>query len=292
MRDFLLMVRLQEPKPCVTECERQAMLESWKGGFAFSEELRSLLAGKREPDSRYRPWTECVPSTSMPKWRTRPYLMLSLLLLVVATVAVGFSRHRRLLLGGGILCAPFGMLSAPFVPGYWNPNMTSLGIANLEPFLFAAGAGMVAMYCGLWPVRRSLCVRPYSKSRVVRCAGLTTMVVAVAWSVHRGLCHLTDPMPGAVLALALTTGVLICFRRSLWVPVVAGVLGFGICYWLMLVAMAAVFPVFFDDWNPLAQLPVTALGVPTWELLWAGAFGGCWPLFVAYVAGTDVLPRT
>ncbi len=195
VRDFLLMVRLQEPKPCVTEFERQAMLASWKAGFAFSDELRSLLAGEREPDARYGPGTAPVASTSSPRWRTRPYLMLSLLLLVVATVAVVLSCHRRRLLAGGLMCAPFGILSEVFVPAYWNPAVTSLGIANLEPFLFLMGAGIAATCFAVFPVRGKLRILPRSG----------------------------------------------------------------------------------------AQFPFATLGIHTWELLWACAFGCCWPLCVLCV---------
>jgi hypothetical protein len=52
VRDFQLLRRLQEKRPCISEEERQAMLRSWRREFLFSDELRAVLVAAQLPKSQ------------------------------------------------------------------------------------------------------------------------------------------------------------------------------------------------------------------------------------------------
>jgi hypothetical protein len=73
-------------------------------------------------------------------------------------------------------------------------------------------------------------------------------------------------------------------RRDAWPVVVAGGIGFGVFYLLMVKVSLLVWPHFIHQWRPDVPLGYW-WGVPVYEIVWSIGFGACWPLYMVFALG-------
>ncbi len=221
------------------------------------------------------------------------YLAAGLTLSVLAAFTfVVLRRQWPILLLSGLLAVPPAFFSCEFIPAYWNPRVLFHYITSLEDILFSVSVGVISMFIALLPyanqVKCQIDYRPMAKRFV-----LTFSLLISLWVVFRtALPEIFFVMPLA-LALIVALGIVLTIaRRDLLMFAVRGGFSFTAFYLCILLVIKILQPTFFNSWNPAAQFPISAYGIPTYELLWALVYGCVWPLYIAFVCDLQIMQES
>ena len=214
-----------------------------------------------------------------------PYLTLSLIgLLAVLALICLLPGRRRGILVGGLLGAPYGMLSFEFVPDYWQPNFAwpvyfgGSFAFSVDDLLFSFVTGALA-WIFVTAVSNGRLEYQLRAGRIL----LRFLALGVPGVVLARLLKITVlptlPMIATLISIAVMTFVYI--RLKPWVPRLAAAVcwRFTAAYIVFMALMLVLFPESRAYWDTPHLLPFDVLGLPAYELAWAVAYGFVFPMF-------------
>lgn len=218
-----------------------------------------------------------------------PYLVESLAILLVAGIGLLIlHRQWKLVLLSGLFCIPNAVLSAIHVPWFWNPRVIANCFVIPEDLVWLFAAGMLAWLAASFSFAARLTwrSRPWAMiARYVGCLALESLFLGSALFVCPERVMVMYPTLAAMLLMA---AVLACQRRDALPLALAGAFGYTLLHVLDLSAFLCIWPETAAYWNPAAQLPFSVFGIPTFEVIFAMAFGFLWPLVVAFVCDVRI----
>ncbi len=222
----------------------------------------------------------------MPAFSAYPYLTTSLVLLVIAVLAVGaYAADRRLAVSAGWLSAPTAGYALAFVPQYWQPVQLLPISPGIEDVIFSLANGATSWVIATWPDRGLVRTHATGGQALGRYLTITALFIVMLLALRRlG----TPVMPAGMLAAGVLFAWLLRRRPELWRFAVRGGIAFATLYTAVLAVAIAWWPHFLADWNHARLLGFRVLGMPVEEPAWALCFGAFWPLFVAYVLDIHV----
>ncbi len=208
-----------------------------------------------------------------------PYLWMTVAgsLPVVAIIAFDSRRRRTVLLSAlaGLLPAFF---SPAFEARYWNPRRLSGGGLGIEDFLCGFMiAGLVWWAVSLAPLFGNL--NP-DRGRFWR-RYFTIILPGIAASFAAYFAGM-DGLTLALIGPLVTIGLLVFLAPELWAAGLFGAFVFPLFWWACLNAAFLVWPGFRGYWHVEVWFGRSVAGVPAGELIWAVAFGVCWPPLMAW----------
>ena len=218
-------------------------------------------------------------------------------MLIVLVVAWLMRTQRRAILVGGLLGAPYGMLSFEFVPDYWRPKF-AMPVYFGESFAFSIDDLVFSFVTGalVWifiaaVTGGKLEFRLDARRIILRFLALGVPGVLLARLLKVTVLP-TLPMIATLIGIAVMTAVYI--RLKPWVvPLAAAVCWrFTVAYAGFMALMLVVFPESRAYWDTPHLLPFDVLGLPAYELAWALAYGFVFPMFQIAVYDAEPLPET
>lgn len=221
----------------------------------------------------------------MPGISTYPYLYSSLFaLLIVLVLAVLLPRHRKGILLGGLLGAPFGMLSFEFVPDYWNPEFAVpvyLGghfFFGLADIVFSFATGALAWLFLVHRTNGSISWQIPAQRIFLRFLmyGVPGILIARALK----MTVLPElPMVATFIGIAIMS--VLYFRAKPWAVILAvqASLRFTAVYVVFLLAIIWLMPSSLAYWNTPHHLSFQILGLPFFEVAWAAVYSLVFPMF-------------
>jgi hypothetical protein len=225
-----------------------------------------------------------------------PYLTLSLLgLVLVLAIMYRLPRRRRGILIGGLLGAPFGMLSFEFVPDYWDPafafpvHFGGSFAFSLDDLLFSFVTGALAWFFATGASNGALELRADARRILLRFLALGVPGVTLARLLK--ITVLPElPMIATMISIAVMTGVYIRLKPWALAPAAGACWRFVAAYAVFIAAMIALFPGSLAYWDTPHHPSFSLLGLPLWELAWAAAYGLVFPLFQLAVVDAEPVP--
>ena len=208
--------------------------------------------------------------------------------LAVAIMIAASRRHRKAILLSALAGLPPAMFSPAFEGCYWKPRRLLGGGLGIEDFLCGfMVAGMLWWAVCLIPQFHRLETdfsRFWSRYWLVAIPA----IVASYGAYFAGM----DGLTLALIGPAVAAVILAFLDPSLWRFSAAGLAAFLVLWWGNLKLYFLVWPHFPVDWNQTAWFGRSFAGVPAAELLWAAAFGVCWPAFMAWCMDAKPLKFT
>ena len=201
--------------------------------------------------------------------------------LPVLAVIILDNRRRKTVL----LSALAGLVPALFSPAfearYWNPRRLLGGGLGIEDFLCGfMMAGFIWWAVLLTPLFRE--INPDNGRFWKRYATIILPGIAASFGAYfAGMDGLTLALIGPVV----TIGLLALLAPELWPASLFGGVVFPLVWWAWLNAAFLAWPGFCAYWNMEVWFSQSVGGVPLSELVWACAFGACWPPLMAWCMG-------
>ena len=215
-------------------------------------------------------------------WGNYPYLCMTAAGALATTIMVVLSRKQGKMI---LLSASAGLPPAVFAPAfegcYWNPKRLLGGGIGIEDFLCGfMVAGVLWWGICRVPRFRNRDADPgrFWKRYLVISAPAITASYAAYFADMDGL---TLALIGPLIVILL----LAYLDLSLWRYSVAGLVIFLVFWWANLKLHFLLWPQFPGEWNQAVWFGRTFAGVPLGELIWAAAFGLCWPALMAWCMG-------
>ena len=88
---------------------------------------------------------------------TQPYLVMSLLLLLLCAAGlVVFRKQRRSIVLASLLSMPFCIYETVFIPEYWSPAQLGGRLIGLADVLFSFSTGGIAWICATFCIQEDL----------------------------------------------------------------------------------------------------------------------------------------
>ncbi len=210
------------------------------------------------------------------------YLILSLafLGLFIGGLVISPRRIRGSIVLSAFLSAPISFASLIFVPGYWNPNRIIHFIIGPEDFIFSFSTGGIAWLTAVWFVRHKT-IFTFEKrtivSRYIKFIVMGSIIDLLFLMMNVGI------MFSTVITIAIL-GLWILFKRvHYWIISIGGLIGFTVCYLILLKLGFTFFPDFIYQWNFENFCGLFIWGIPFEEIVWSMACGSVWPLITAYL---------
>ncbi len=219
---------------------------------------------------------------------TYPYLATCLGgLMITGAALMAFPAQRIPALVSGLLGMPFGLAGIWLVPAYWKPHLVwSVHRVGCEDLVFSFIAATLVWLLATWRWRER--VRPrFRRGRVA--AGYAGMILLGLPCFGTAWWLLADPMAAVLVTLANGVVFFLILRPGHWRLAAAGSAGFGLVHVLLIKIWFWLFPAFASSWPATGPWSGQVWGVPWGELAWAGAYGACWPLWMAFLMQTDIL---
>lgn len=198
--------------------------------------------------------------------------------LAVAIMIAAGSRHRKAIFFSAVAGLPPAMFSPAFEGCYWSPRR-----------LLGGGLGIEDFFCGfmvagmLW---WAICLLPWfgrMETDFSRFWSRYWLVALPAIAASYGAYFAgADGLTLALIGPAVAAAILAFLDPSLWKFSAVGVAAFLALWWVNLRLYFLVWPHFPNCWNQEVWFGRSVAGVPVAELLWAVAFGVCWPAFMAW----------
>jgi hypothetical protein len=218
---------------------------------------------------------------------TQPYLVMSLLLLLICAVGLAtFRIQRRPIVLAGLLSMPFCIYEIVFIPEYWSPVQLGGRLIGLADFLFSFSTGGIAWMCATFCLKENVrfsCRPRLFFKRFFGGSMLGVMLSLILW-------FLGFKIMIAVLLSMLIGFIVLSWRfRRLHNISLIGALGFAFSYFAVIKLMFLFSSTFPYYWNHNNLSGYGLWGVPLEEVLWALGFGAIWPRFIAYVFDADTV---
>jgi hypothetical protein len=195
--------------------------------------------------------------------------------------------HRKQMLWGSALSAPFALTGFLFMPEYWEPPSlfdldAKIGI-GIEDVVWSAAVGGIASAVVEWifgsrlaPVRRNV-TRPY------RWAPLILILSAI---VLLELFYPKTSIDNMIAAFCLGAINLCLIRNDLTWPAIRGGLVFAVVYMLLFAFFLVFYPDFIERYYTLENLwGPDIVGIPVEEFCFAASGGAVWTVFYEYYHG-------
>jgi hypothetical protein len=212
-----------------------------------------------------------------------PYLTETLVLVAIAAIAVYLQpRHRSFLLIAGLTAIPYVALSYYHIPWFWNPTCVCYCVTCPEDALWVFAAGATACCLSVIPFSERLQAHACSRRVLARYLVLSAVSGLVFLAALRVFPDRTDIMYPTLATMLVMSVVCAALRRDLLPLALAGSISYTLYHGVDVFAFTHVWPKTTAYWNPPAQVPLTILRIPAFELLWALAFGFLWPLMIGY----------
>jgi hypothetical protein len=90
-------------------------------------------------------------------------------------------------------------------------------------------------------------------------------------------------MASTIIAIVILGVFLIAVQRNVWPLTLTGMSTFTVIYTAVLFTIFTLWPEFIGQWNTENLWGVSIMGIPLEEIVWAAAYGGVWPILMAYV---------
>jgi len=210
------------------------------------------------------------------------YLITSLafLVLFIGGLVVSPRRIRSSIVLSAFLSAPISFASLIFVPGYWNPNRIMHFIIGPEDFIFSFSTGGIAWVMAVWFVRHKM-IFNFEKRSIIR---RYIKFIVIGSIINLFFLMMNVGIMFSTIITVVILGLWILFQRlHYWFISVSGLIGFTVCYLILLKLSFYFFPDFIYQWNFEHFCGLFIWGIPFEEIIWSMACGSVWPLITAYL---------
>jgi hypothetical protein len=186
---------------------------------------------------------------------------------------------------GTLIAAPMALTSILFVPQYWTPeSLLSLDKkirVGIEDFLWAAAVGGIAAVLGEVIVKDKLAALRSSRHQRHYAPFIFVAALFVVLEFVRN-----NTMDNTIISFAAGALVLAYLRPNLLPLMVTSTVNFSILYFVLFLAVLALYPEFVTRfYNRPKLLGIYLAGVPIEELLFAATGGAIWSVAYEYVHG-------
>ena len=186
---------------------------------------------------------------------------------------------------GTLIAAPMALTSILFVPQYWTPgslfNLDEKIRVGIEDFLWAAAVGGIAAVLGEVIVKDKLAALRSSRHKRHYAPFIFIAVLFVVLEFIRN-----NTMDNTIISFAAGALVLAYLRPNLIPLMVTSTVNFSILYFVLFLAVLALYPEFVTRFYNLPKLlGIYIAGVPIEELLFAATGGAIWSVAYEYVHG-------
>jgi hypothetical protein len=193
--------------------------------------------------------------------------------------------YRSHIRWGTLIAAPMALTSILFVPQYWTPgslfNLDEKIRVGIEDFLWAAAVGGIAAVLGEVIVKDKLAALRSSRHRRHYAPFI---FIAALFGVLEFIRNNT--MDNTIISFAAGALVLAYLRPNLIPLMVTSTVNFSILYFVLFLAVLALYPEFVTRFYNLPKLlGIYIAGVPIEELLFAATGGAIWSVAYEYVQG-------
>ena len=221
--------------------------------------------------------------------RNYPYFWMTAIgALAVAIMIATSRRHRKAIFFSALAGIPPAMFSPAFEGRYWSPRRLLGGGLGIEDFL----CGFMVSGMLWW----AICLIPrFGRMELdfSRFWSRYWLVALPAIAASNGAYFAdADGLTLALIGPAVAAAILVFLAPSLWRFSAAGLAAFLALWWINLKLYFMAWPHFPGSWNQGVWFGRSVAGVPVGELLWAVAFGACWPAFMAWCMDAKPAPIT
>jgi hypothetical protein len=195
------------------------------------------------------------------------------------------ARYRSHIRWGTLIAAPMALTSILFVPQYWTPaslfNLDQRIRVGIEDFLWAAAVGGIAAVFGEVIVKDKLAAIRQSRHKRHYLPFVFVAVLFGALELWRN-----NTMDNTIISFAAGALVLAYLRRDLIPLMIASTISFTVLYFVLFLAVLALYPEFVTRFYNLPNLlGIYLRKVPIEELLFAATGGAIWSVAYEYVHG-------
>lgn len=186
---------------------------------------------------------------------------------------------------GTLIAAPMALTSILFVPQYWTPdslfNLDRKIRVGIEDFLWAAAVGGIASVIGEVLIKDKLAALRKLRHKRHYTPFVFIVVLFIALEFWRN-----NTMDNAIISAAAGALTLAYLRRNLIPLMVVSTISFTILYFVLFLAVLALYPDFVARFYNLPNLlRIYVCKVPIEELFFAATFGAIWSVAYEYVHG-------
>jgi hypothetical protein len=207
---------------------------------------------------------------------------MSLVLLGIFIVAYSLSptRQRKPMMLSGLLSIPWSLASISFVPDYWHPERVVTFLTGFEDIIFSFANGGTVWLLSIWIFRNSFLLNIRTSIILKRYIFCSIFGIVVRFASRRfGI----GVMASTIIAIVILGVFLIAVQRNVWPLTLTGMSTFTIIYMAVLFTIFTLWPEFIGQWNTENLWGIRIIGIPLEEIVWAAAYGGVWPILMAYV---------